>query len=283
MARTTRLIAISDLHTDFGENRLLLEQLPDGWYQDDVLIVAGDISDQYARIGSTLSLLRAKFREVFYVPGNHELWVRKEPYTSAEKFLKIQELCAALGIHTQPAKVEGVWIVPLLSWYQASFDAEDKGEVRMLNGWADFHCCRWPIEAEEVAEFFLAMNRPSLKSYDGPVISFSHFLPRRELLPATDRLRFKGLPKVAGCRGLDEQIRHLRSCIHIFGHSHISCDRLIDGVRYVQNPLRYPHERRFSGFPLKVVAELNGAGLQAHAPAGARSLSRAAEDRPRRG
>jgi hypothetical protein len=172
-----------------------------------------------------------------------------------------------------------VWIVPLLSWYQASFDTDTNGQARDLSGWADFYRCRWPPEAKDIAEYFLAMNHPHLRCYDGPVISLSHFLPRRDLLPATDRLRFKGLPKVAGCRGLDDQIRQLKSCIHIFGHSHISCDRIIDGVRYVQNPLRYPRERRFSGFPLKIIAELSADGRHTCPPEVPASLMRDAEDR----
>jgi Icc-related predicted phosphoesterase len=58
---------------------------------------------------------------------------------------------------------------------------------------------------------------------------------------------------VAGCASLEDQIRQLQSRIHVFGHSHISCDRVIDGVRYVQNPLRYPRERAISGFTLKLI------------------------------
>jgi predicted phosphodiesterase len=258
-----RLVAISDVHSDFRENRLLLEQLPDTRYRDDVLIVAGDIADRYPVIAATLALFRAKFRHVFYVPGNHELWVRQGPQTSVDKFRHILDLCGTLGVHTRPAKIRGVWIVPLFSWYQASFDTENNGDTRTLAGWADFYRCRWPGGITDVAEFFLGLNEPYLKPYDGPVVSFSHFLPRPDLLPAIDKLRFKGLPKVAGCAGLEAQIRQLNSSLHVFGHSHISCDRAIDGVRYVQNPLRYPRERLFSGFPLKVIAELNGEGGKA--------------------
>jgi hypothetical protein len=70
-----------------------------------------------------------------------------------------------------------------------------------------------------------------------------------------ERLRFKGLPKVAGCAALDKQIRSLKSGVHVFGHSHISCDRVIDGVRYIQNPLRYPRERTTVDFPTKIIAD----------------------------
>ncbi len=40
------------------------------------------------------------------------------------KLHRLEELCASLGVHTRPTRVGGVWLVPLLSWYHASFDAE---------------------------------------------------------------------------------------------------------------------------------------------------------------
>jgi predicted phosphodiesterase len=250
-----RILAISDLHTDFRENKLLLEQLPDLAYQRDILIAAGDISDQLDTLKSTLALLRAKFLKVFYVPGNHELWVRRGGHTSVEKFFTVLALCEKLDIQTGPEKVGGIWIVPLFSWYEPQFDADESGDADDLNGWADFYLCKWPVGISQVCDFFLQMNTPRLRSYDGLVISFSHFLPRRDLLPATEQLKFKGLPKVAGCAALDKQIRHLQSRVHVFGHSHISCDRVIEGVRYIQNPLRYPRERSSANFPMKIIAD----------------------------
>jgi hypothetical protein len=179
-----RILAISDLHTDFRENMLLVEQLSDVTYQRDILIAAGDISDRLDTLKSTLALLRAKFMKIFYVPGNHELWVRKERQTSVEKFFSVLALCETLDIQTSPAKVDTVWIVPLFSWYEPQFDADNSGDNDSLGGWADFYLCKWPTDIGQVCNFFLNMNEPRLLSYDGPVISFSHFLPRRDLLPA---------------------------------------------------------------------------------------------------
>jgi predicted phosphodiesterase len=250
-----RIFAISDLHTDFRENMWLVEQLSNVSYQRDVLIAAGDISDKPDTLQATLARLRAKFMKVFYVPGNHELWVRRERQTSVEKFFSVLALCQALDIHTSPAKVDGVWIVPLFSWYESQFDVDNSGDAGSLSGWADFYLCKWPSALGQVSHFFLRLNEPRLLAYDDPVISFSHFLPRRDLLPAVERLRFKGLPKVAGCAALDTQIRSLNARIHVFGHSHISCDCVIDGVRYVQHPLRYPRERTSAAFAMKMIAD----------------------------
>lgn len=248
-----RVYAISDLHADFGANRLLLDRLSAARYEADALLVAGDVADDLKTIGDALALLRPRFGQVFFTPGNHELWVRRDEYDSIEKLFRVLELCERLDVKTGPFRLEGVWVVPLFSWYCADFDPEPVAEDSQLEGWADFHFCRWPAGVASPAEYLLRMNEPRVKNYDAPVISFSHFLPRRDLLPPTDRLRFKGLPKVSGCRALEQQIRRMGSRTHVFGHSHINCDKLIDGVRYVQNALRYPRERDNSTFDLKVV------------------------------
>ena len=91
--------------------------------------------------------------------------------------------------------------------------------------------------------FFAGLNE-NCSPNSGRVLTFSHFLPRIDLLPEQAHLRFKGLPKVAGSPALDRQLRELGAEVHVFGHSHIPWDETIDGVRYLQHPLAYPQERR---------------------------------------
>lgn len=246
-----RILTISDLHTDFRQNLQLVEQISASSYKGDILIVAGDIADNVEIIKRTLSVLRSRFKMVFYTPGNHELWVRNESHDSIEKLFEILKLCDSLDVQTRPSRAHDLWIVPLFSWYDPAFDPDStEGD---LKGWADFHFCKWPQGIPKVYEYFFKLNLPNIKQYDGPVISFSHFLPRIELLPSKDHLRFKELPKVAGCDVLESQIRELKSIIHLFGHSHINRDCVIDGVRYVQNALSYPRERSGAGLLLKEV------------------------------
>lgn len=248
-----RIYAVSDLHSDFEANRLFLERLPVTAYTEDVLLVAGDVADRLETLGETLALLRSRFAQVFFMPGNHELWVRQERYDSIEKLFRVLELCASLDVKTGPTRLQDIWIVPLFSWYCADFDPEAKDEDAQLEAWADFHFCRWPARVESPASYFLKMNEARIKNYEGAVISFSHFLPRRDLLPPIDYLRFKALPLVSGCRTLDAQIRLLNSHTHVFGHTHINFDEEIDGVRYVQNALRYPRERGQTVFDFKLI------------------------------
>lgn len=246
-----RILAISDLHTDFRENWQLVEQISSSLYHNDILIVAGDIADNLEIIKRTLSLLRSKFKMLFYMPGNHELWVRNEEYDSIEKLFRILRLCHSLEVQTMPAKVNNLWIVPLFSWYDSEFDSGPADKE--LDGWADFHLCKWPEGIHQVYQYFIELNKPNIRPYEGDVISFSHFLPRLELLPKKENLRFKSLGKVAGCDLLEDQIRELQSSIHVFGHSHINRDCVIDGIRYIQNALSYPKERLTANLFLKEV------------------------------
>jgi predicted phosphodiesterase len=243
-----RVYAISDLHTDFRENRAALERVGLSGHRDDVLVVAGDIADSEAVLRDTLSWLAGRFAEVFFVPGNHELWVRGEERNSMEKFEAVLRLCDQAGVRTQPARVGGTWIVPLFSWYDPDFDVRGEGVEEELEAWSDRYFCRWPAGIGRIDQAFLRMNEPWVRPYDAPAITFSHFVPRPELVPSVHSLYFKGLALVAGSMGIEEQIRRIQPRVHVFGHTHIPADKVIDGVRYVQN-----YFSRASHSPLKLV------------------------------
>lgn len=121
--------------------------------------------------------------------------------------------------------------------------------------------CRWPdgVDPEEgLARLFDDLNDPELLNLDTvleierdsaseatcPVITYSHFLPRQELIPEKAMLYEKNLPKGVGSDFLMRRIEAIKPDIHVFGHTHFSWDCSLDGVRYVQWPLAYPHERR---------------------------------------
>jgi hypothetical protein len=249
-----RLFATSDLHTDYKENFRWLQEISDSDYRNDALIVAGDISDRPEIIRDTLQLLRSKFRHLLFTPGNHELWVRGGVgYDSIEKLQRVLQLCAELNVTTTPLRFKDFWVVPLFSWYDGVFDPELNNERTARQAWADFHFCKWPSDVAPLPDYFLRLNEPHLKIYDAPVITFSHFLPREDLLPPKEYLRIDWLGSVSVCAGLDSQIRQLGSTVHVCGHTHTRVDDVIDGVRYVQNAVRYPKERTATSVPIKLI------------------------------
>ena len=76
-------------------------------------------------------------------------------------------------------------------------------------------------------------------------ISFSHFLPRQDLMPLKRSLLYPWLPRICGSTLLGTRVNQLRPNMHIFGHTHISWDAVCgdDGIRYVQNALGTPRDR----------------------------------------
>ncbi|GAB5364945.1 hypothetical protein AAMO2058_001013800 [Amorphochlora amoebiformis] len=329
LERTITISCISDIHTDRKENlewvysSLCSPSTPDA--REDVLLVAGDISHRIDLIEETLGVFTSKWKHVFFVPGNHELWVdtaqTEDEKCSWEKLDRIEELCNRLNVScwNSPKCIEGIWIVPLLSWYDLSLSVNPSaprgGEKHITTvadirywPWGDFTRCRWPSHMEieyptrsgrfpsKVAQTMYDKNQDNIrfvaerirKGHGHTMISMSHFLPRKEMLPdwmkpESDRFnpdwiwsfyeksayRFS---KVAGSYGIEDQIRELNQAllesprvkdqhkshsdgirhIHVFGHSHRPKDLIVDGIRYVHNPLAKPIERERGLVPFQV-------------------------------
>lgn len=269
MSRPQRLWAISDIHIDSNKNHQLLLNLCDEAYQYDMLIIAGDASDNLNKLMVFLKAMQQKFHTVAFVPGNHELWLRKQDFQdSIDKFEAILGGCRSLGIGVGPIRFgyndDVVWVVPLFSWYEGpeagdtSLFSEKKGvKDETKNMWRDYFLTCWPQNIQKsVSDYFLSLNTNNLSiTFDAPVISFSHFLPRSELIfrqadrkPAanlntTDPHPEFNFSRVAGSWRLDAQIRSLGSKIHIYGHQHRNRTRQIDGVTYLSHCLGYPAER----------------------------------------
>ena len=212
-----RVFCVSDLHTDHVANlewcRALSKQ---PGYKHDVLIVAGDVTSSLVLLRETLELCMRAFANVFYVPGNHDMWVnsalhsgglhvRAQPISSLHKLEEIREMCRELGVQTSPAYAGGAIIAPVLSWYHASWDREPD-----VVGWdgimppelvmRDFHACVFPPPLshsnDSIARHFDALNdapREAVGTLDdaiaslraqhphAPLITFSHFVPHPQL------------------------------------------------------------------------------------------------------
>lgn len=148
--------------------------------------------------------------------------------------------------------------------------------------WGDFSLCSWPstlLDANDsslpskygihpsqltldtcLAEAFARLNEPYLFSgvdtttsdsshFGSPIaspndliISFSHFLPRLELMPEKRYLLEPRLMNVIGSDVLETQIRRLQPHLHLCGHTHVPIDMTLDGIDYVQWPLGYARE-----------------------------------------
>ena len=91
-----------------------------------------------------------------------------------------------------------------------------------------------------------------------PLVTFSHFVPRPELVPEKRYLFVPALAKAVGSTFLERRVASLKPDVHVFGHTHFGWDATIDGVRYIQAPVSYPHEWKQRPGSLTVGPDANG-------------------------
>lgn len=253
-----RIFAISDIHVDFAENFRWVRNLSHLDYQKDILILAGDLTDIISLFEKTLISLRGCFREIFFIPGNHDLWVpRSDVKDSLRKLQLIKTITAECGIRMELSHLSSLSIVPLFGWYDYSFG---KPSREIIESWADFTACQWPPNYDEqrITQHLVAMNDPCIpeKNTKQRIISFSHFLPRIDIMPFYIPNEKRSLYPVLGTTRLEEQIRKLGSIIHVYGHSHVNHCVMKDNTLYLNNAFGYPYETQITSKKLKCILEI---------------------------
>jgi 3',5'-cyclic AMP phosphodiesterase CpdA len=259
-ARAPGLVALSDLHVAFPENRKIIEDLrPDG--AGDWLLVAGDVGELFADIEWALRTLSSRFSTVVWAPGNHELWTHHEDPVQArgeERYRLLVELCRSLGVVT-PEDPYRVWdgpggtvtIVPLFLLYDYSFlpggaltkeqgmaMAYEAGVV--CSDEALLHPDPYPSrEAWCQARIAATEQRLAMREPDLPVIFENHYPLIRE---PTMILRYPQFAQWCGTtRTRDWHLRFNAAAV-VYGHLHIPRVTWHDGVQFVEVSIGYPRE-----------------------------------------
>ncbi|HEY0136685.1 MAG TPA: metallophosphoesterase, partial [Nannocystis sp.] len=128
-----RLLALSDLHVGYGVNREALAGLaacPDDW-----LILGGDLGETGEHLRFVFDTLVPRFRQLVWVPGNHELWTSREHgqlLGGLAKYEHLVALCRSYGVLT-PEDPYPVWtgeggphlLVPMFLLYDYSMRPDD--------------------------------------------------------------------------------------------------------------------------------------------------------------
>jgi predicted phosphodiesterase len=238
-----RVFATSDLHIDYSINARWVSSLSATDYTEDILVLAGDVADTLPLLAWGLKSLAGKFRQVLFVPGNHDIWVMREPnqQKSLDKFRTVCGVAEDCGVSMRPFHCGTLSIVPLLAWYDYSFGSPQEELHRM---WLDYDACAWPesFEVGDITAFFLELNRPVLGTHNRSVISFSHFLPRIDVMPSFIPESKRILYPVLGTSRLEQHVRQLQPWMHVYGHSHVNQQVVLDGIAYLNNAFGYPSE-----------------------------------------
>jgi 3',5'-cyclic AMP phosphodiesterase CpdA len=257
-----KLLAVSDLHVRYPENRQFVQDLrPESGR--DWLLVAGDVGDRWADIEWALTELSQRFGTVVWSPGNHELWtVPSDPvqYRGVERYQQLVALCRRLGVLT-PEDPYPVWqgaggpavIAPLFLLYDYTFrppgtttKAEALAEayrtkVVCTDEWL-LHPDPYPSRDAWCAERVQA-TRERLEAVDQalPTVLVSHYPLVRE---PTRVLRYPEFAQWCGTEQTADWHLRFRALAVIYGHLHIPRTTWYDGVRFEEVSLGYPRELR---------------------------------------
>ncbi|MGW7363562.1 metallophosphoesterase family protein [Streptomyces sp. NPDC054841] len=259
------LLAISDLHIAYEENRKIVEELRPRT-AEDWLLVAGDIGELTEDIAWALRTLSRRFAKVVWAPGNHELWTpRQDPIRlrGVERYQYLVRLCRELGVVT-PEDPYPVWegpqgpvvVAPLFVLYDYTFRthpglsreqalaaAHEKGVVCTDEFllFPDPYAGRqeWCEHRVKETEARLAALEPEL-----PVVLVNHYPLVRE------PTRILHYPEFALWCGTERTADwHLRFNVEavVYGHLHIPRTTWHDGVRFEEVSVGYPREWRRRG------------------------------------
>ena len=255
-----KLLAISDLHVGFPENRQFVAGLrpesPADW-----LLVAGDVGEMAADIEWALRTLAERFALVIWVPGNHELWTHpRDPVQlrGEERYRHLVDLSRNLGVIT-PEDPFPVWegdggpvtIAPLFLLYDYTFlpaGAETKAAGLAQAYQAGVVCADEvmlhpdPYPSREAwCETRLEVTGQRLRAIDEDraTVLVNHFPLTRD---PTRVLRYPVFAQWCGTTATADWHVRFRAEVVVYGHLHIPRTTWQDGVRFEEVSVGYPRE-----------------------------------------
>jgi len=265
----SNLVAISDLHIAYRDNRRALEELrPD---PADWLIVAGDVAENFADVEWALRTLSKRFAKVIWAPGNHELWTPKDDpvqLRGQHRYERLVDLCRELGVSTPedpypiwpgtdgPGATGPVVIAPLFVLYDYTFrpPGTTTKEAGLAYAYQTGVVCTdeallhpdpypsreaWCAARVELTQARLEAIDPQL-----PTILVSHWPLVRE---PTRVLYYPEFAQWCGTELTADWHLRFRAVVAVYGHLHIPRSTVYDGVRFEEVSVGYPREWRRRG------------------------------------
>ncbi|SDH82578.1 3',5'-cyclic AMP phosphodiesterase CpdA [Actinokineospora alba] len=272
------LLAISDLHITYAENRAIVEGLrPES--ADDWLIVAGDVADQVPDIEWALGTLAERFAKVIWAPGNHELWtVGADPVQArgVERYEALVEMCRGLGVVTPEDPYERwdgeggpVLVAPLFIGYDYTFHAPGCSTKEESLAYAHetgvvctdevyLHPDPYPTR-DEWCRARVALTEPRLAACDLPLVLVNHYPLVRE---PTRILHYPEFAQWCGTELTADWHTRYPTAAMVYGHLHIPRITHHDGVLFQEVSLGYPREWRRHGHPHGILRRILPASVR---------------------
>lgn len=257
-----RLLAISDIHLSYKANREALEKLLP--HPADDLILCGDVGESAEHCHIAFAKAKECFRQVWWVPGNHELYTmpsqKEHGARGQDKYMECVDIARQYGVLT-PEDDFALWegeggpmlVAPIFTLYDYSFrpahvkleDALDWAREEDIEA-TDEHllhpdpyasriewCHALVEQAETKLEAAIAAHPYT------PLIMINHWPLRQDLV------RLPRVPRFClwcGTTKTEEWHNKFNARIVVSGHLHIRRTDWIDNTRFEEVSLGYPRQ-----------------------------------------
>jgi predicted phosphodiesterase len=254
-----RLFAVSDLHLANRINLQALEALPA--HPQDWLILAGDVGEMEEHLQVALILLSSRFKQLVWVPGNHDLWTlpsTSQPLKGEARYQRMVSLCRDFGVLTPedpyarwPGEDRDYLLAPLFLLYDYSFRpphipfegavewAAESGVVctdeELL--FTDPYSSAAAWCADRCQETEKRLEKAALTG--DPMILINHFPLRQEMAQLR---RFPRFSLWCGTRSTEDWHTRFPVSVVVYGHMHIRGTHYREGVRFEEVSLGYPRD-----------------------------------------
>jgi Icc-related predicted phosphoesterase len=233
-----RIQYCSDLHLEFEQNSKYLINNP-LVVSGEILILAGDIiplHDEFFK-DSFFSFISNNYKQVFWVPGNHEFYHKDLTEFSKSYNIKLRENINI--VNNISLLYEGIQFIFSTLWSYISFDKKKYIEQSV----SDFDCISIKNKKLKSEDYnllhidSLSFIKQSLINKTKKTIVVTHHLPSGL---CNSPLHNDSLINEAFCVDLTEFIKNCNANFWIYGHSHFNQKPLfINNTVLLTNQLGY--------------------------------------------
>lgn len=256
---------ISDIHEDsYLGDTVSIERINSNMEflfpenRGEILLIAGDLSHKIERIVSFLILARDYYgyKSIFYVIGNHELFLTTEKektefkYNSLNKFNKLKNEILKLDniylLDGDVIKYKDLYIGGSSLWYDGSFARKkgfDSKEELQENWYKAMPDGKYIYGIGSINQFFEKELEKLEKIYMDSDIILTHINPISEEFAFSEPYK-KSLSNAFFSFDGEGYVKKTSAKIWLYGHTHIPKDYIHFGTRLICNPYGYPRESR---------------------------------------
>ena len=256
---------ISDIHVDHHVRFLNEESVKDFIHsvwgshvvsEDDILIVAGDISEYVDTSKLFFKILSEikPYRKIFFTPGNHDLYYKqlyKVKSLTEKKALLFEELSMIdnlVCLDGQIVDLEGIRISGSSMWYSYDY-LKNLLSQKELDNLETLYFFLWQksiidpqfMARKEIIPYFESEFEKFKKVSNDCDIFVSHINP----IPYPEYMdpKFQGQPSnTFFCFDGTEVLKNSSIKMFFFGHTHSKLDKMFGETRMLCNAFGYPGE-----------------------------------------